>query len=209
MFHRDGRKFDPGLKHPLLTIGNPTNTVSLLEGVWEYGITDYYWINNKFSHFNFERLLYMHPMHDTIYEVNKESIKHVYFIDFKEKRVPWQIKSYDIQRFHQEFSNKDYYMPNGNLVESSQFLSFLFLRKERGWENKGDDFNSEVFLTIYDKKNGKCIYMPISMEDAMRNARSPLMAKENYFYTIQYPNSSEAFKSEPNPSIIKFQLNSF
>ena len=209
VFHRDGREFEPGSKYPLLTISNSNNTVSYTEGMLEYGTTDYYPIMNNFSYTDFERLLYMHPMHDTIYEIQEEMIKPIYFVDFKEKKVPHQLKSQDMMGFHQAYMSKDYYAINGNLLESSQFMGFQWLRKERGWENKGDDINPEFFFALFDKSTGNVVNMPISLQDGMRSANFPFLVSEDFFFSVHYPGSNnEGFSQESNPDIIKFKLRS-
>lgn len=209
VFHRDGREFEPGSKYPLLTISNSSNTVSYTEGMLEYGTTDYYPIMNNFSYTDFERLLYMHPMHDTIYEIQEEMINPVYFVDFKEKKVPYQLKSKDMMGFHQAYMSKDYYAINGNLLESSQFMGFQWLRKERGWENMGDDINPEFFFALFNKSTGNVVNMPISLEDGMRSANFPVLVSEDFFFSVHYPGSNnEGFSQESNPDIIKFKFRS-
>lgn len=210
VFHWDGREFEPGEKHPLLSISNPTNTESYLGGLLEYGITDYYRIINKFSFTDFGRLLYMHPMHDTIYEVQEGLIKPAYFVNFKEKRVPHQIKTYDMMGFHQAYLAKDYYAVNGNLFASSEWIAFLWLRKERGWENKGDDVDADIFLNFYNNTTGNSISVPITSEDALTNANFPIMVSEEFFFSVHYPGmNNESFSQESNPEIIKFKIKPF
>ncbi|MGE0929271.1 6-bladed beta-propeller [Peijinzhouia sedimentorum] len=209
VFHRDGRKFEIGEKHNLLRLSDRSNTKVLLEGVSDFGVTDYLPINNNLMS-TYNRLLYIHPMHDTIYEVNNEEIRPAYFINFGNKKLPAEVKEMSMMDLRNKVLTTDYYLNMGNILETSDFVSFLWSRKEANFESLGDQAVEEVFFSIYNKNNDTLITLPDNYNSEGFNWSYPVYAKDDEFYSIYLPDvSASTIGKEENPFIVKYKINKF
>jgi len=209
VFHRDGRDLDTSKRHNLLIIANRSFNQIFREGVMDYGISDYLRVFKSLAKTH-DRLLYMHPMQDTIYQVSLDSIRPVYAIDFLEKKLPYQSKANarDMMELYMELRASDYYLHSGNILESSALITFLWERKERGWQALGEDFEAEYFLAIYHKDSGATISLPNTSSNPHWTA--PIYAHDDFFYSVLYPQSiQEGMFDEANPIIIRYSIKPF
>ena len=209
VFHRDGRNLDPETKHNLLRISDKSNSTVFFEGVNDFGVTDYIKIKNGLMK-SYNRLLYIHPMHDTIYEVNNEEIRPTYFVNFGNKKLPTEVKEMSMMDLRMKILTTDYYLNMGNILETSDFVSFLWSRKEANFESLGDQAVEEVFFSIYNKNNDTLITLPDNYNSEGFNWSYPVYAKDDEFYSIYLPDvSSSTIGKEENPFIVKYKINKF
>lgn len=209
VFHRDGRDLEMGQKHNLLRLSDRSNTKVLLEGVSDFGVTDYIPINNNLMS-TFNRLLYIHPMHDTIYEVNNEEIHPEYYINFANNKLPTEIKEMAPMELRMNILTNDYYMNMGHIVETSDFVGFLWSRKEVGFENLGEEAKEEFYFTCFNKNNDNVITLPATFKSDELYWTNPIYAKNDEFYSVYLPEvSASSIGNEENPFIVKYKINKF
>lgn len=210
-FHIDGRDWPPGEQIDLLHISDARHSKLIETGVSDYPSVDYVKARDNLTN-TYGRVLYMQAMHDTIYQVVEESIQPVYFIDFgPQNAITPETKKLLPQQLRQKLMAEDYYLHRGNILESSQFIGFLWSKKEVGYLGKSsNNIQNDLLFTIYDKTTK--IAHTVKAIDVIGESdfTYPSYAKENQFYSIVYPalssKSLDNSVGEKNPKIVVSEI---
>ncbi len=203
VFHMDGRQDDPTEKKELLQIANKSNDSTFLSGVLEYGSTDYVKIFNSLT-FSNERIIYMQSMHDSIYMVTEKEIKPIYSIDFNGHSIPSEIKGKDPMDFRQALMTGDYYIVQGNLLESDNLLTFSWERT-----SKTDSETIEYVWTLFNKNTDKSLSLTMNRFKEKYGFGPAQFAQKGYFYSVNTLESRSVSDTgeEENPTIVQYKIN--